>query len=126
MNNQTAVKIAEFTKDTRKAMYKCSKAYGQIPGSKNSFDIEKCLAQNEFFRLCLIGLVKIPLILKSVQHARVCSSSSKTIGKNSFDIEKCLAPWRRLPLRKVKVKIPLILKSVQHQRQIDLLEARLR
>ncbi len=44
MNNQTAVKITEFTKDTREAVYKCYKEYGQIPGGRNSFDIEKCLA----------------------------------------------------------------------------------
>ncbi len=44
MNQQISDKTIKSVEDTRKECNKCSKDYGQIKRSKNSFDIEKCLA----------------------------------------------------------------------------------
>ncbi len=67
MNQQISDKTIKLVEDTRKECNKCSKDYGQIKCSKNSFDIEKCLARSYLKLLCFL-----------------CKS------KNSFDIEKCL------------------------------------
>ncbi len=64
--------------------------FNGIRKSKNSFDIEKCLAQES-----------ADVTLRIVK------------GKNSFDIEKCLAQHARADSNQsAKVRIPLILKSV--------------
>ncbi len=61
-------------------------------------------------------LVKIPLILKSVQHTHpnLAKFLRTYESKNSFDIEKCLALRVRTSkqIQQSSVKIPLILKSV--------------
>ncbi len=71
MNQQISDKTIKSVEDTRKEYNKCYKDYGQIKRSKNSFDIEKCLAPGS-----------------KLLHGW------RARGKNSFDIEKCLAHYR--------------------------------